>query len=79
MLYGLAILHSQELKFRGNYDGDLCGKVVREVKPSPVWIADLDDYQVVTVFGANENPRKKYLQNLQTLGESIQLFPLTQQ
>ena len=77
--HGLAILHSQELKVRGNYDGDLCGKVGREVKPSPVWIADLDDYQVVTVFGANENPRKKYLQNLQTLGESIQLFPLTQQ
>ncbi|MEH1873550.1 RAMP superfamily CRISPR-associated protein [Nostoc sp.] len=71
--YALAVLHSQDLKFNGNYDGNLCGKVGREVKPSPIWIADLDKYQVVTVFGANVDPRKKYLETLQN---SFQIFPL---
>ncbi|AVH66344.1 type III-B CRISPR module RAMP protein Cmr6 [Nostoc sp. 'Peltigera membranacea cyanobiont' N6] len=71
--YALAVLHSEHFKTNGNYDGNLCGKVGREVKPSPVWIADLDDYQVVTVFGASADPRKAYLE---TLRNSIQLFPL---
>ncbi len=70
--YALAVLHSEDLKFNGNYDGNLCGKVGREVKPSPIWIADLDKYQVVTVFGANVDPRKKYLE---TLHNSLQIFP----
>lgn len=72
--YALSVLHSEELKFRGNYDGNLCGTTqVHNVKPSPIWIADLGDYQVVTVFGANENPRRKYLETLQN---KIQIFPL---
>jgi CRISPR-associated protein Cmr6 len=71
--YALGVLHSQELKFNNNYDGNLCGKVGREVIPSPIWIADLDNYQVVTVFGANADPRKQYLE---TLSNSIQIFPL---
>ncbi|AFY51322.1 uncharacterized protein predicted to be involved in DNA repair (RAMP superfamily) (plasmid) [Nostoc sp. PCC 7524] len=71
--YALAVLHSKELKFNDNYDGNLCGKVGREVKPSPVWIADLGDYQVVTVFGASENPRRNYLEKLQN---KLQIFPL---
>jgi CRISPR-associated protein Cmr6 len=72
--YALSILHSDELKFNGNYDGNLCGKVGREqVKPSPIWIADLGNYQVVTVFGANVNPRQKYLE---TLKNSLPIFPL---
>ena len=67
--YALAVLHSQELKVtdrRGEktYDGNLCGVVGKEVKPSPVWIADLGDYQVVTVFGATQDPRKRYLDML---------------
>ncbi len=67
--YALAVLHSQELKItdrRGEkaYDGNLCGVVGKEVKPSPVWIADLGDYQVVTVFGATQDPRKHYLDTL---------------
>ncbi|GAA6614980.1 RAMP superfamily CRISPR-associated protein [Scytonema sp. NUACC26] len=67
--YALAVLHHQDLKIkdrdnRYNYDGNLCGKVGKEVKPSPVWIADLDNYQLVTVFGATQDPRKKYLQEL---------------
>ncbi len=62
--YALAILHSQELKPNGNYDGNLCGEVRgNQVKPSPVWICDLGDYQVVTIFGANADPRSKYLSN----------------
>ncbi|WP_234413231.1 RAMP superfamily CRISPR-associated protein [Anabaena sp. WA102] len=71
--YALSVLHSEELKFNGNYDGNLCGKVGREVKPSPIWITDLGDYQVVTVFGANADPRQKYLETLQN---KVQIFPL---
>ncbi|OLP17433.1 type III-B CRISPR module RAMP protein Cmr6 [Leptolyngbya sp. 'hensonii'] len=65
--YALAVLHSEELKKNGNYDPDLCGAVLgAKVKPSPVWIADLGDYQVVTVFGATQNPRQQYLRELQS-------------
>ncbi|HEY9863721.1 MAG TPA: RAMP superfamily CRISPR-associated protein [Candidatus Obscuribacterales bacterium] len=62
--YALAVLHGSQLKVNNNYDGNLCGQVSRPVKPSPVWIADLGDYQVVTIFGATENPRKFYLEKL---------------
>lgn len=72
--YALSVLHSDELKFNNNYDGNLCGKTQgNKVIPSPVWIADLENYQVVTVFGANENPRRKYLETLQN---KVQIFPL---
>jgi CRISPR-associated protein Cmr6 len=71
--YALSILHSPDFKIqqqgREDYDGNLCGKVGKEVKPSPVWIADLGDYQVVTVFGAtqnSQNPRQRYLQELRS-------------
>ena len=79
--YALAVLHSQELKVtdrRGEktYDGNLCGVVGREVKPSPVWIADLGDYQIVTVFGATQEPRKTFVKKLMT-GGAIQVFPIT--
>lgn len=81
--YALAVLHSRDLKIKDrqdrlDYDGNLCGKVGREVKPSPVWIADLGDYQVVTVFGATQNPRKNYLQTLRdrtTPQNYIQILP----
>ncbi len=67
--YALAVLHSKDLKSkdrngREDYDGNLCGQVAGGVKASPVWIADLGDYQVVTVFGATQNPRLQYLQVL---------------
>lgn len=70
--YALAVLHSKDLKVqdrrgRLDYDGNLCGTVGKKVKPSPVWIIDLGDYQVVTVFGITEdsqNPRKRYLEEL---------------
>lgn len=78
--YALAVLHSQELKVtdrRGEktYDGNLCGVVGKEVKPSPVWIADLGDYQVVTVFGASQDPRKGFVKKLQEQG-AIQISPI---
>ncbi|MDF5713705.1 MAG: RAMP superfamily CRISPR-associated protein [Rhizonema sp. NSF051] len=82
--YALAVMHGEDLKIQDaggskKYDGNLCGKVVREVKPSPVWIADLGDYQVVTVFGATADPRRKYLQHLsaRASGNYAQIWPLT--
>jgi len=75
--FALDVLHSDDLKFGGDYDGFLCGKVRRGVKPSPVWIADLDDFQVVTVFGATANPRKTYLQKLRDRADRcLSIFPL---
>lgn len=63
--YALAVLHEH---FRNNIN--VCGE---GGTPSPVWIADLDDYQVVTVFGVtpNDNPRNQYLRQLHYL----QIFP----
>jgi CRISPR-associated protein Cmr6 len=57
----------------GGVKKDFPNRVKREVIPSPIWIADLDDYQVVTVFGANADPRQKYLETLQN---KVQIFPL---
>jgi CRISPR-associated protein Cmr6 len=58
-----------------DYDSNLCGQTN---KPSPVWIADLEDYQIVTVFGATVNPRSKYLQNLRQRSQQYyQIFPFT--
>lgn len=59
--YALAVLHKVGKIAPGKYDKFLCGDTGM---PSPVWIADLDDYQVVTVFGATANPRKSYLEQL---------------
>lgn len=69
--YALAVLHSEDLKVRNqrgqiDYDGNLCGQVQGGVKPSPVWISHLGDYQVVTVFGATQDPRRQYLRELQS-------------
>jgi CRISPR-associated protein Cmr6 len=78
--YALAVLHSDQLKEYGRYDGNLCGKVAGGVKPSPVWIADSGDYQVVTVFGATQNPRKQYLEGLRNgtnKNNYVQVFPFT--
>jgi CRISPR-associated protein Cmr6 len=76
--YALAKLHSEDLKTTNkknqkDYDPDLCGKVSGKATPSPVWIADLGDYQVVTVFGAAQIPRSSFLESL----ESRQIFPLS--
>ncbi|BAZ46103.1 hypothetical protein NIES4102_31310 [Chondrocystis sp. NIES-4102] len=74
--HALAVLHSDDLKIGGNYDGNLCGQTNKTVKPSPVWIADLDDYQVVTIFGATVAPRSQYLEKLKQKSEQYyQIFP----
>jgi CRISPR-associated protein Cmr6 len=80
--YALAVLHDQDFKVQNrgqaDYDGNLCGQVQgRVVKPSPVWISDLGDYQVVTVFGATHDPRKKYVQALRDQAKGFaDIFPL---
>jgi CRISPR-associated protein Cmr6 len=68
----------KEGKEERKYDPDLCGTTEgRVVKPSPIWIADLGNYQVVTVFGADQDPRKKYLKQLRTSAYNFaQIFPL---
>lgn len=77
--YALSILHSDEFKIRNregelDYDPNLCGKTA---KPSPVWIRDLlDDYQVVTVFGATVNPRLSYLKELKGKSHQNSYFPI---
>ena len=82
--YALEILHQyfHELEMSNYTEAkNLCGgvkkdfinRIKREVIPSPIWIADLGNYQVVTVFGANANPRQKYLE---TLKNSLPIFPL---
>ncbi|XFA73280.1 RAMP superfamily CRISPR-associated protein [Thermosynechococcaceae cyanobacterium Okahandja] len=80
--FALAVLHSPEFKIRNrrdqlDYDGRLCGSVQPQVQPSPVWIADLGEYQVVTVFGATQPPRNQYLDELKRRArEYYQLWPL---
>jgi CRISPR-associated protein Cmr6 len=75
--YALEILHSPEFKLDPrngrSYDPELCGKMQ---KPSPVWICNKGSYQVVTVFGANANPRKKYVEKLLADRNNIQIFPM---
>ncbi|WJI24184.1 RAMP superfamily CRISPR-associated protein [Thermosynechococcus sp. B0] len=70
--YGLALLHDPSLKVNGNYDKNLCGSTG---KPSPVWVAHLGNYQVITIFGVTKNPRLKFLKHLNTSGRCLQLFP----
>jgi CRISPR-associated protein Cmr6 len=77
--YGLAVLHHRDFKEGQNYNGNLCGTVRPKAKPSPVWISDLGNYQVVTVFGATHDPRKKYVQALRDRTSPqnyAQIFPL---
>jgi CRISPR-associated protein Cmr6 len=74
--HALEVLHNPSFKKQGNYDRDLCGSTA---KPSPIWIADAEDkdYQIVTVFGATQDPRKAYVDELIDLG-ATQIFPLTE-
>ncbi|MBD2116868.1 MULTISPECIES: type III-B CRISPR module RAMP protein Cmr6 [Microcystis] len=85
-VYALKVLHSPEFNPNGNYNPDLCGKVGRkkeDTKPSPVWIANVgDDHfscQIVTVFGANLNPRQEFIKQLRSNTSPqnfAQIFPL---
>ena len=76
--YALSVLHSDEFKPKNrkgqsDYDSNLCGKVRGKAMPSPIWIADLGDYQVVTVFGATQEPRSQFLGALKS---ALPIFPL---
>lgn len=75
--FALAILHAQEFKQNQEYDGNLCGQVRGGIKPSPVWVISLGDYDVATVFGASAEPRSRYLDTLQSKADAFeQLWPL---
>ena len=75
--FALSVLHDRAFYHNGDYDGFLCGKVRGGVKPSPVWIADTGDFQVVTVFGATADPREKYLKELRDRADQcLSIFPL---
>lgn len=71
----LRILH--RLADRGNhtFDRELCGD--NKSNPSPVSIADLGLYQVVTVFGAGANRRRQYLRELENASKPnyLRLWP----
>ncbi len=93
--YSLDLLHQQFHQLENQQYTEaksLCGgvkndrpkingsEITRKVTPSPMWISDLDKYQVVTVFGATEDPRKKYLKELRDRTSPqnyIQLWPFT--
>jgi CRISPR-associated protein Cmr6 len=86
-VYALKVLHSPEFNPNGNYNPDLCRKVgikKEDTKPSPVWIANVgdDDHfscQIVTVFGANLNPRQEFIKQLRSNTSPqnfAQIFPL---
>jgi CRISPR-associated protein Cmr6 len=77
--FALSVLHDEMFKQNGNYDGYLCGEVHKNrVRPSPVWICDLEDYQVVTVFGANLDPRRAFLKELRQRadGKFLSIWPM---
>lgn len=79
--YALSVLHEPQFKQRNQkgelvYNPNLCGTTRPIVRPSPIWISDLGNYQVVTIFGATQNPRARYLAALQG---KINIFPLPQQ
>ncbi|WP_072619160.1 RAMP superfamily CRISPR-associated protein [Spirulina major] len=81
--YALDELHSEThnpQKSVKKYNQQLCGYTGQTSEPSPVWIANFKDYQVVTVFGAVKvkggNVRLRYLKQLKVNSEKfIKIFP----
>ncbi len=59
----------------GHTDRDFPNGRERGATPSPIWIADHESYQVVAVFGATIQPRKRFVDELVKQG-AIQIFPL---
>jgi len=82
--FALARLHdlAREGQPSGEYNSALCGN--SNETPSPIWIAKIGYYQVVTVFGSSEKTRKNYLKDLyknsiaNKAGDFKQLWPLPQ-
>ena len=75
--HALAVLHSQDLKILKNgnrvYDSKLCGV---SGDRSPVWVSNLGNYQVVTVFGANQNPRNNFIRLLRQGTDNDKYYPI---
>jgi len=73
--YALSVLHGEDLKVQNrgklDYDPNLCGSTTsKPVKPSPVWIANFGDFQVVTIFGIDSTPNNPRARFLKTLRQS---------
>lgn len=60
--FALDVLHELARDRNDRYDHDLCGDA--NSHPSPIWIADLENSQVVTVFGAGNPRRSNFLTQL---------------
>lgn len=76
--YALDLLHEyfHQLEQKDkNLAKQLCGD---QGTPSPIWVSKLDvNTQVVTIFGANQEPRKQYLEVLCKDAKSyVQIFPI---
>ncbi|MBD2580123.1 RAMP superfamily CRISPR-associated protein [Oscillatoria sp. FACHB-1406] len=69
--FALGILHQQAHLGNGRYDPDLCGDA--NSNPSPIWIANLGQYQVVTVFDSDREKRQLFLNNLQQNATNYQI------
>ncbi len=76
----LEILHDDKeyhsINDRGKkiYNSELCGG---NGNPSPVWIAGLDNYQVITIFGSNTGLRKDFAGKLKNNKDKcLQVFPV---
>lgn len=73
--FALAQLHQLANQGNGHYNSALCGNSNKT--PSPIWIAQVEDYQVVTVFGAQEENRSEYLNILDNFAQNFYtLWPL---
>ncbi|MGK7872777.1 MAG: type III-B CRISPR module RAMP protein Cmr6 [Xenococcaceae cyanobacterium] len=60
--FALHVLHRLAHQGNGQYDSELCGD--SNSHPSPIWIADLGKYQVVTIFDSRNNKRSEFLREL---------------
>lgn len=73
--FALAELHQLAHNGERNYNSALCGN--SNEMPSPIWITKIETYQVVTVFGAQEENRSKYIEILDQKAEAFEtLWPL---
>jgi CRISPR-associated protein Cmr6 len=70
--FALGILHQLAHLGNGKYDRDLCGDA--NGNPSPIWIADLGQYQVVTVFNFDNSKRRNFLDELQQNSAAYELL-----
>jgi CRISPR-associated protein Cmr6 len=60
--FALDILHRLAFRGKDKYDSELCGD--HKGNPSPIWVVDLEEYQVVTIFDIQNGKRREFLNNL---------------